>query len=389
MENDIKIEETIFYLFPSSRLQAISDICLSQICPECTKQPLLGVTKINNKCASGHLKVTARTIIRLVITWFLLPWINHRFLTSDVVWGTQTIILFRNSTFCAQLPKIHNVLQNNSLSVNTSWEHLLLCCHERNNLQKEPGGLGISIQSIFALYLQTGLLGTLEEKKSLRFLSTAYERRVWSNRGWEFPWSVTLYQAQQSKALPRQFRATVFRLLWKMVREKLGILVNSKIQAVNLRVLFRTDGVGQPSCRLQMLPTLKSSPGLLAQCLKGLEKHEKVFWDLFMILECKQQEQLCSWTVPGWHRSPRALRGGQSCSWLCPGPAKAAYTGCKTCLNITPDILTGDQFKPKILPLYPAKRVIFFLNQPLLGCFKAEQRTLKKIIFFKVSQKFW
>lgn len=200
MENYIKIEETIFHLFPSSRLQDISGICSSQIRSECTKQPLLGVTKINNKCASGHLKVTARTIIRLVITWFLLPWINHRFLISDVVWGPQTIILFRNSTFCAQLPKIYNVLQNNSLSVNTSWEHLPLCCHKRNNLQKEPGGLGISIQSIFALYLQTGLLGTLEEKKSSRFLSTAYERRVWSNRDWEFPWSVTLFQAQQSKA---------------------------------------------------------------------------------------------------------------------------------------------------------------------------------------------
>lgn len=143
---------------------------------ECTKQPLLGVTKINNKCASGHLKVTARTIIRLVITWFLLPWINHRFLISDVVWAPQTIVLFSNSMFRAQLPRMYNVLQNNSLFVNTSWEHLLLCCHGRNNLQKDSGGLRKSIQSIFALYLQTGLLGTLEEKISLRFLSTAYER---------------------------------------------------------------------------------------------------------------------------------------------------------------------------------------------------------------------
>lgn len=277
------------------------------------------------------------------------------------MWGPQTIILFRNSTFCAQLPKIHNVLQNNSLSVNTSWEHLLLCCHERNNLQKEPGGLGISIQSTFALYLQTGLLGTLEEKKSLRFLSTACERRVWSNRDWQFPWAVTLFQAQQSKAFPRQFRATVFRLLWKMVRENLRILLNSKIQAVNWRVLFRTDGVGQPSCRLQMLPTLKSSPGLPAQCLEGLEKHEKVSWELCMTPECKHQAQLCSWTVPGWHRSPRGP------CWAL-GEDRAAlgfalshtYTGCKTCLNVTPDILTGDQFKPKILPLYPAKIVILF-----------------------------
>lgn len=204
---------------------------------------------------------------------------------------------------------MYNVLQNNSLAVNTSWEHLLLCCHERNNLQKEPGGSRISIQSIFALYLETGLSGTLEEKKSLRFLSTAYERRVWSNKEWEFPWSVTLFQAQQSKALPRQSRATVFRLLSKMVREKLRILLNSKIQAVNLRVLFRTDGVGQPSCRLQMLPTLKSSPGLLDQCLKAMWKSMRGF----------SGTSLWSWsanttnnfahepsTVPGWHRPARS-----------------------------------------------------------------------------------
>lgn len=210
------------------------------------------------------------------------------------------------------------------------------------------------------------------KKKSLRFLSTAYERRVWSNRDREFPWSVTWYQAQQSKALPRQFRATVFRLLWKMVRENLRILLNSKIQAVNFRVLFRTDGVGQPSCRLQMLPTLKSSPGLLAQCLKGLEKHEKVFWDLFMIPECKHQEQLCSWTVPGWHRSPRghcwALGEDRAAPGFALGQQRQLTLG-KTCLNITPDILTGDQFKPSILSLYPEKIVIFLLNQPLLGCF--------------------
>lgn len=153
---------------------------------------------------------------------------------------------------------------------------------------------------------------------------------------------MTLFQAQQSKAWPRQFRATVFRLLSKMVRENLRILLNSKIQAVNLRVLFRTDGGGQPSCRLQMLPTLKSSPGLLAQCLKDLEKHEEVFWDLFMILECKHQEQLCSWVISSSRlaqitkKSLLSTGGGQSCCWLCPGPAKAAvvaYTGCKTCLE--------------------------------------------------------
>lgn len=145
--------------------------------------------------------------------------------------------------------------------MNTSWEHLLLCCQERNNLHKEPGGLRISIQSIFALYLQTGLLGTLEEKKSLRFLSTAYERRVWSNRDWEFPWSVTLFQAQQSKALPRQFRATVFRLLWKTVRENLRILLNSKIQAVNL--IVRTDGVGDPAAGYTEI--LSWSPGSVSE----------------------------------------------------------------------------------------------------------------------------
>lgn len=162
----MKIEETILHSLPSSRLQDIPGVLFIPNSPEeCTKHPLLGVTKINNKCASGHLKVTARTIIRLVITWFLLPMNQSQVSNvSDVVWGPQTIILFRTSTFCAQLPKMYNVLQNNSLPVNTSWEHLLLCCHERNNLQKEPGGLRISIQSIFALYLQTGLLGTLEEK---------------------------------------------------------------------------------------------------------------------------------------------------------------------------------------------------------------------------------
>lgn len=69
----------------------------------------------------------------------------------------------------------------------------------------------------------------------------------------------------------------MFRLLSKMVREDLRILLNSKIQAVNLRVLFRT-GVGQLSCRLQMSPTLKSSPGLLDHVFEGnLEKHERVF----------------------------------------------------------------------------------------------------------------
>lgn len=259
---------------------------------------------------------------------------------------------------------MYNVLQNNSLAVNTSWEHLLLCCHERNNLQKEPGGLRISIQSIFALYLQTGLLGTLEEKKSLRFLSTAYERRVWSNKEWEFPWSVTLFQAQQSKALPRQFRATVFRLLSKMVREKLRILLNSKIQAVHLRVLFRTDGVDWPSCR-----PLKSSPGLLDQCLKGIWKSMRVFWDLFRILERKHQEQLCSWTIYSSRLAQTTRKwllstgGGQSCCWLCPGPAKAAgvaFHSAKPAWNTTPDILTGDQFKSSILLLYLAKTVIFF-----------------------------
>lgn len=116
---------------------------------------------------------------------------------------------------------------------------------------------------------------------------------------------VTLFQAQQSKALPKQSRATVFRLLSKMVREKLRILLSSKIQAVNLRVLFRTDGVGQPSCSLQMWPTLKSSPGLHDQCLRGIWKSMREF----------SGTSLWSWsantrnnftheppTVPGWHR---------------------------------------------------------------------------------------
>lgn len=201
---------------------------------------------------------------------------------------------------------MYNVLQNNSLAVNTSWEHLLLRCvvMKGTTYKKSQVALRISIQSIFALYLQTGLLGTLEEKKSLRFFSTAYERRVWSNKEWEFPWSVTLFQAQQSKALPRQFRATVFRLLSKMVREKLRILLNSKIQAVHLRVLFRTDGVDWPSCR-----PLKSSPGLLDQSLKGIWKGMRGFsgtslwsWSANTRNNFAHEQS----TVPGWHRPPRS-----------------------------------------------------------------------------------
>lgn len=135
----------------------------------------------------------------------------------------------------------------------------------------------------------------------------------------------------------------VFRLLSKMVREDLRISLNFHIQAVNLRVLFRTGGVGQPSCRLQMLPMLKSPPGLLNHVLEGnLEKHERrLFWDLFMILECKHQEQLCSMIYSSrpaqitkkWLLS---TAGGHGCCWLCPGLAKAAVvacTGCKTCLE--------------------------------------------------------
>lgn len=44
---------------------------------------------------------------------------------------------------------------------------LVSSCKEQ--LTKDPGGLRTSIQYIFAMYLQTGLLGTLEEKASLDF----------------------------------------------------------------------------------------------------------------------------------------------------------------------------------------------------------------------------
>lgn len=72
---------------------------------------------------------------------------------------------------------------------------------------KDPGGLRTPIQYIFAMYLQTGLLGTLD---ILRFLSTAYERRVWSNTGKKDSTDQPIYfQLHRSKALPRQFTATV------------------------------------------------------------------------------------------------------------------------------------------------------------------------------------
>lgn len=95
--------------------------------------------------------------------------------------------------------------------------------------------------------------------------------------------------------------ATVFRLLSEMVRENLRILLNSKIRAVSLRVLLRTEGVGQP--RYRMLPTLKSSPGLLDQCLKGIWRSMRGFSGT-PLWSCKHQEHLCSWTIPGWHRAP-------------------------------------------------------------------------------------
>lgn len=250
---------------------------------------------------------------------------------------------------------------------------LALCCHERNNLQKEPGGLRISIQSIFALYLQTGLLGTLEEKKSLRFFSTAYERRVWSNKEWEFPWSVTLFQAQQSKALPRQFRATVFRLLSKMVREKLRILLNSKIQAVHLRVLVRTDGMDWPSCR-----PLKSSPGLLDQSLKGIWKGMRGFsgtslwpWSANTRNNFAHEQS----TVPGWHRPPRsdcwALGEDRVAAGSVLGQQRQLWW-LSTVQNLpgTP-LQISSQETSLNLPSssFILQRQWFFFNQLLLGCF--------------------
>lgn len=118
-----------------------------------------------------------------------------------------------------------------------------------------------------------------------------------------------------------------------------------------------------------------------------------------MILECKHQEQLCSWTIYSSRLAQSSKKwllstgGGQSCCCLCPGPAKAAVVALhrlKPAWNISPDILTGDQFKPSILPLYPAKIVIFFfLNQPLFRLFLSTTKdSQKKLIFFKVNQKF-
>jgi len=48
----------------------------------------------------------------------------------------------------------------------------------KEQLTKDPRGLRTSIQRIFATYLQPGL----GRKNILRFLSTAYEGRVWPNR---------------------------------------------------------------------------------------------------------------------------------------------------------------------------------------------------------------
>lgn len=161
-----------------------------------------------------------------------------------------------------------------------------------------------------------------------------------------------------------------------MVRENLRILINSKTGAVNLSLVYDW---WCGSAQLQMLPTLQSSPGLLDQCLKGIWKSIRWF----------PGTSLWSWSantrnnfayeqsaVPGWHRSPRsdcwALGEDRAAAGFAQGQQRQLWQltlGVKPAWNITPDILTGDQLKPSILPLYPAKIAFFLLNQPLLGCF--------------------
>lgn len=181
------------------------------------------------------------------------------------------------------------------------------------------------------------------------------------------------FQAQQSKALPRQFRATVFRLLSKMVREKLRILLNSKIQAVHLRVLVRTDGMDWPSCR-----PLKSSPGLLDQSLKGIWKGMRGFsgtslwpWSANTRNNFAHEQS----TVPGWHRPPRsdcwALGEDRVAAGSVLGQQRQLWW-LSTVQNLpgTP-LQISSQETSLNLPSssFILQRQWFFFNQLLLGCF--------------------
>lgn len=114
----------------------------------------------------------------------------------------------------------------------------------------------------------------------------------------------------------------VFRLLSEMVREDQRILLNSQIQAVHLRVLFRTDG--QPSCRCHQHwnPLLVS----FTTCLKGIWKSRRGFSGASLwSWSANTRNNFAQWfTVPGWHRALGRTEVLLALPW----------TECKTCLEL-------------------------------------------------------
>lgn len=225
----------------------------------------------------------------------------------------------------------------------TSRKHLLWHHHIRNNL-KDPGGLRTSTQYIFAMYLQTSLIGTLEEKTSLSFLLHAKDGSGQTRQ--DLPVSnqdstdQTLYfKLSKSKAFPRQFSATVCSGCCQKWLEKPQNFVKSQNISINSTDLFRTAGVDQPWLLATVITNRSSASqgplfvGVLhPMSVRHLAKHDSVFWDLSTIPECNNFAH--KWfKVPDCHKS---LRVPTECweedkhHWLSLhlGPALASKVNC-------------------------------------------------------------
>lgn len=158
-----------------------------------------------NVYASGHLKMTVSTIIRLS---------NNQI--SAIMYPLQ----FSNPWCCVKAPD-NNLTQKHYVWCITSkdiqcspesltfYEYfkktfaLLSSCKER--LTKGPRGLRTSTQCIFCNVSTDWPFRNLGRKSILRFLSMAYQRRVWSNRqvNKDSTHQSFYFKLSKSKALPR------------------------------------------------------------------------------------------------------------------------------------------------------------------------------------------